>query len=102
MIQSQTKGDEMIEVNEYFHGNVKSLGPETLGQRFTVGVILPGFYEFSTGLKELMEVTHGAIEVEYAGHDITTYCKGESFSVPENTAFTARALEVSSYICYYG
>ncbi|MBN1620394.1 pyrimidine/purine nucleoside phosphorylase [candidate division WOR-3 bacterium] len=92
----------MIDMNEYFDGKVKSLGPKIQGQKFTVGVIMPGSFEFGTGVKELMDVTHGWLEVEYEGHPTKKYSKGQSFSVPAETKFKVRAEEPASYVCYYG
>ena len=43
----------MLQVNEYFSGNVKSIGFDNADQRATVGVMAPGEYEFGTGAPEL-------------------------------------------------
>ena len=32
----------MIKLNEYFNGNIKSLGARIEGQEFTAGIVLPG------------------------------------------------------------
>ncbi|MEI6171044.1 MAG: pyrimidine/purine nucleoside phosphorylase, partial [bacterium] len=37
-----------FKVNEYFHGNVTSIGFEGENGRATIGVMSPGAYEFST------------------------------------------------------
>ena len=49
----------MISVNEYFGGNVKSLGYATENGKSTVGVMNEGEYEFSTGSAETMTVIQG-------------------------------------------
>ncbi|MBN1150580.1 pyrimidine/purine nucleoside phosphorylase [candidate division WOR-3 bacterium] len=92
----------MIKVNEYFEGMVKSLGPETQEKKFTLGVIMPGSYEFTTGVKELMEIVQGSLEIHFEGHPAKEYPKGQNFTVPENTKFTVKAEKPTAYICYYG
>ena len=42
----------MIEVNEYFDGNVKSFAVNSDAGKKTVGVMKPGEYEFDTQTKE--------------------------------------------------
>ena len=54
----------MLQVNEYFSGNVKSIGFDLADQRATVGVMAPGEYEFGTGAPELMVVIRGALTVQ--------------------------------------
>ena len=52
------------EANVYFDGQVSS---RTIifadGTKKTLGVMLPGDYEFGTEVKELMEITSGELEV---------------------------------------
>lgn len=38
----------MLKVNEYFDGNVKSIGFEQKGDKATVGVMEAGHYQFNT------------------------------------------------------
>jgi uncharacterized protein YaiE (UPF0345 family) len=57
----------MISVNEYFGGNVKSLGYATVNVKSTVGVINEGEYEFSTESAETMTVIQGKMEVKIQG-----------------------------------
>lgn len=57
----------MLQVNEYFSGNVKSIGFDNADQRATVGVMAPGEYEFGTGAPELMVVIRGALTVLLPG-----------------------------------
>lgn len=92
----------MININEYFDGKVKSLAPDGVKKKFTVGVIMPGEFEFGTGVKELMEITHGCLEVTYNGHPSKKYSKGQNFGVPAETKFKVKAEEATSYVCYYG
>lgn len=46
----------MLKVNEYFDGNVKSIGFEQNGEQSTVGVMAAGEYLFNTGAPERMTV----------------------------------------------
>ena len=56
------------EANVYFDGQVTS---RTIifadGTRKTLGVMLPGDYEFGTEVKELMEITSGELDVLLPG-----------------------------------
>ena len=53
----------MLETNEYFDGNVKSIGFKTATLPATVGVMEMGEYEFGTSQKETMTVVSGALTV---------------------------------------
>jgi purine/pyrimidine-nucleoside phosphorylase len=89
--------------NVYFHGNVTS---RTIifadGSKKTLGIMLPGEYEFNTGEKELMEIISGEMEVllpgENAWRNITG---GQSFEVPANAKFKLRVKTLSDYCCSF-
>ena len=54
--------------NVYFDGKVTSrtiIFPN--GERKTLGIMLPGEYEFSTGDKEIMEILGGSMDVKLPG-----------------------------------
>jgi uncharacterized protein YaiE (UPF0345 family) len=71
----------MIKINEYFDGKVKSMAINNNDGRATVGVMLPGQYEFGTSTEEKMEV----IEAKCTFPSRTrkkTYSKGQFFIVP--------------------
>lgn len=92
----------MISVNEYFGGNVKSLGYTTENGKSTVGVMNEGEYEFSTGSAETMTVIQGKMEVKIQGEeDINVYEDGESFDVPANSTFWVNVPFQTSYLCEY-
>ncbi len=91
----------MIKVSEYFEGRVKSLGQELKGQKFTVGIMEPGEYTFSTGNPELMEVIYGTMEARLPDGSSQIYRKGESFNVPGSSQFAVKVSDPVSYICYY-
>lgn len=92
----------MIKLNEYFSGNVKSLGYETAEGKATVGVMAPGDYEFTTGSAEIMTVIEGSLVVLLPGKkDWETYSKGQSFSVQGNSSFQLKVAATTSYLCQF-
>lgn len=91
----------MIIVNEYFDGAVKSLGYENNGNS-TVGVINAGAYEFSTSSHETMTVVEGAMEVLLAGQtEWATFVAGEKFELAANSSFKVKVVTQVSYLCKY-
>jgi uncharacterized protein YaiE (UPF0345 family) len=92
----------MFDVNEYFGGNVKSIGFKTGEGPATVGVMAPGEYEFGTAKKELMTVTSGKLTVKLPGsQEWKKFNPNDTFAVDANQKFQVRADEESSYICLY-
>lgn len=89
--------------NVYFDGKVTS---RTIifenGEKKTLGIMLPGEYEFGTAAKELMEVLGGSLDVKLPGSDnFVTYKEGEAFEVPANSKFQLVVKEVADYCCSY-
>lgn len=89
--------------NVYFDGKVTS---RTVlfedGTKKTLGIILPGQYEFGTADKEQMEVLAGKLEVQFPGsYDWVLYEEGQTFEVPANSSFKVAAKEISDYCCSY-
>ena len=89
--------------NVYFGGKVTS---RTVlfedGSKKTLGIMLPGEYEFSTGDKELMEIMSGDLEVLIIGQTAwKTFRGGESFEVPANSKFNVKVREVTDYCCSF-
>lgn len=89
--------------NVYFDGKVTS---RTIvfedGERKTLGIMLPGEYEFGTAAKEIMEVLGGSLDVKLPGSDsFITYKEGEAFEVPANSKFQLIVKEVADYCCSY-
>lgn len=89
--------------NVYFDGKVTS---RTVifesGEKKTLGIMLPGEYEFGTGVKEVMEVLGGALDVKLPGsNEFVTYKDGEKFEVPANSNFELVVNEVADYCCSY-
>jgi len=91
-----------MNVNEYFNGNVKSIGFENSEGRITSGVMAVGEYEFGTSEHELMKVTSGAIHAQLPGSDsFKTFKAGQHFEIEANQKFQVRIEEPTSYLCVY-
>lgn len=89
--------------NIYFDGKVTS---RTVifadGSRKTLGVMLPGEYEFNTDAKELMEIMSGDLDVLLPGaNGWQTVGGGESFEVPANSKFELKVTKITDYCCSF-
>ena len=89
--------------NVYFDGKVTS---RTIlfsdGARKTLGVMLPGEYEFNTSEKEIMEILAGDLDVLLPGaNEWKTVKGGETFEVPARSTFRVRVRELTDYCCSY-
>ena len=91
------------EANIYFDGKVTS---RTIifadGSKKTLGVMLPGSYEFNTAEKELMEIFSGTLEVLLPGCEKWQSVKGgEQFTVPAQSKFSLKIATVMDYCCSF-
>ncbi|MHC3995424.1 pyrimidine/purine nucleoside phosphorylase [Thiomicrolovo sp. ZZH C-3] len=91
------------EANVYFGGNVTS---RTLtlpdGSVLTLGIMLPGEYEFGTGKPELMEIYEGELDILLPGESAwQTIHGGQSFNVGGDTKFQVRVKSITDYCCTY-
>ncbi|GAA6168265.1 pyrimidine/purine nucleoside phosphorylase [Sessilibacter corallicola] len=89
--------------NVYFDGKVtsRSLTLED-GSVQSLGIMLPGEYEFGTDAKEIMEILSGELEVLLPGEDEWRSIKGgESFEVPGSSKFQLKIHSVTDYCCSY-
>ena len=91
------------EANVYYDGKVTS---RTVlfsdGTKKTLGIMLPGDYEFGTEKKELMEILAGDLEILLPGDEAWKPVKGgESFHVPANARFGLKIRSVTDYCCSY-
>ncbi|MCY6354449.1 pyrimidine/purine nucleoside phosphorylase [Clostridium sp. ZS2-4] len=89
--------------NIYFDGKVTS---RTVifqdGERKTLGIMMPGEYEFGTEKKELMEIVAGTLEVKLPGsNDWILIREGETFEVAANSKFQLNVKELTDYCCSY-
>lgn len=92
----------MIKVNEYFDGRVKSMGIGVTEGKATVGVMVPGEYEFGTSTEERMVVIEGKMNVKLPGKENwETFGPGQEFHVPAQVKFAVSIKTDTAYICYY-
>ena len=102
-MEKPTNVDVVKKANVYYDGKVTS---RTVflqdGSRVTLGVILPGRYEFGTGVAEHMEILAGALGALLPGNEAwTTYEAGQAFDIPANSRFQVEAVQVADYLCAY-
>jgi uncharacterized protein YaiE (UPF0345 family) len=89
--------------NVYFDGKVTS---RTVifadGSKKTLGIMLPGQYEFGTDVEEIMEITAGDLRVQLPGSAqwLTIEGSGE-FTVPAHAKFKLDVRGVTDYCCSY-
>jgi uncharacterized protein YaiE (UPF0345 family) len=92
----------MISVNEYFDGNVKSMGYKTATGTSTLGVMNPGSYEFGTSQQETMRVIEGEMTVKLPNAtDWKTFKAGEAYEIDANKKFQVKVSVQTSYLCQY-
>ncbi|MBF0573856.1 MAG: pyrimidine/purine nucleoside phosphorylase [Desulfamplus sp.] len=101
---TEFKGVTIIKkANIYFNGTVTSRSvvfPD--GSRKTLGIMLPGDYEFNTDCKEIMEIIAGELDVSLTGDEgWKTFKDGDSFEVPAQSKFGLRVRKVTDYCCSY-
>ena len=91
------------EANVYFNGGVTSrtvVFPD--GTKKTLGIILPGEYEFTTAAPEIMEFMAGELDYRIGEADEWKKLGGTgSFQVPANTKFTMRVKTLADYCCSF-
>ena len=89
--------------NVYFEGKVTSRTVVFAdGSKKTLGIMLPGEYDFGTDAAEVMEILAGTMEVLLPGEtQWQTYTGGTSFHVSANSRFKLQVLAVSDYCCSY-
>ena len=89
--------------NIYFKGNVISRNIFLKdGSRKTLGVMLPGKYEFNTEARELMEIMSGKLNLKLQNDEewkLINY--GMEFNIPKNSSFKVEVLELVNYTCSY-
>lgn len=91
------------QANVYFDGKVTSREVRFAdGSRKTLGIMMPGDYEFGTEQAELMEILAGDLEVRLPGQsDWQQIVGGQAFNVPANAAFSLRIKQLTDYCCSY-
>ncbi|MCM3628831.1 hypothetical protein SAMN05216378_3079 [Paenibacillus catalpae] len=91
------------EANVYFDGKVTSRAVLFAdGTKKTLGIMLPGDYEFGTDCIEIMEILAGDLKVQLPGETEWLHIQGKGeFTVPANTKFKLQVAAVSDYCCSY-
>ncbi|MCE5312931.1 MAG: pyrimidine/purine nucleoside phosphorylase [Nitrospiraceae bacterium] len=89
--------------NVFFNGNVTS---RTIiladGSKKTLGIMLPGEYEFNTAGPEIMEIISGELDLLLDGETEWRPVKGgESFNVPGNSKFRMKVKSLTDYCCSF-
>ncbi len=93
----------VTKANVYFDGKVTSRTVQFAdGTKKTLGVMLPGEYEFGTDVKEIMEIQAGELNVLLPGDSEWIAINGTgTFTVPANAKFKLDVKTVTDYICSY-
>lgn len=91
------------QANVYFDGKVIS---RTVlfsdGTKKTLGVVLPGEYEFSTSQGELMQITSGCLwALLPESREWQAFEAGTEFSLAANVSFKIKSDGISEYCCSY-
>ena len=94
----------VMKANVYFDGKVTS---RTVlfadGSKKTLGIMLPGGYEFGTADREVMEILAGNLEVLLPGaKQWKTFKAGDVFEVAGRAKFSLKVKDVTDYCCSYG
>ena len=89
--------------NIYYDGKVTS---RTVffanGSKKTLGIMLPGEYEFATTKKEIMEILAGELRYRLPGESQWNAINGEGvFEVPANSKFQLEIKTPTDYCCSY-
>ena len=91
------------EASIYFDGKVTS---RTFlfadGSRKTLGIMMPGEYQFNTDEKEIMEIISGELDVLVADSEGWKVIKGgDVFEVPARSQFSLNVKSLTDYCCSY-
>ncbi|EMJ96383.1 pyrimidine/purine nucleoside phosphorylase [Leptospira alstonii] len=89
--------------NVYYDGKVTSRSILFAdGSKKTLGILMPGQYDFGTDEKEIMEILDGDLLVKLPGQEIWKEIKGgQSFEVPAKSRFQMDVKKISDYCCSY-
>lgn len=89
--------------NVYFEGNVTSRTVKfDDGSTKTLGIMLPGEYDFGTDAAEVMEILSGSLDVRLPdADDWQSITGGQSFEVPASSRFQVNIKTVVDYCCSY-
>jgi len=92
----------MLTVNEYFNGTVKSISFQGENLPASVGVMVPGEYEFDTSKDETMTVISGELVVKLPdSEEWQSFKSGTYFKVAANKIFHLKVKQDTAYLCTY-
>lgn len=91
------------EANVYFDGKVTSRAVTFEdGTVKTLGIMLPGDYEFGTAKAETMEIMAGELETLLPGNtEWLTVSAGGTFDIPADSKFSLKVKALVDYCCSY-
>jgi uncharacterized protein YaiE (UPF0345 family) len=91
------------QANVYFDGKVTSRSVIFEdGSQKSLGILLPGEYEFNTEDKKIMEIISGNLEVLLNdSEEWKTIKDGETFEIPAKSKFSLKVKTLSDYCCSY-
>jgi len=88
--------------NILYEGQVTSRAIEFAdGTKKTLGVMLPGEYDFTTIHEEILDVQSGELEVLLPAQDWKKIVAPQSFVVPANSKFKLKVVSLVDYCCSF-
>ncbi|MGB5918091.1 pyrimidine/purine nucleoside phosphorylase [Arcobacter sp.] len=88
--------------NILYEGHVTSRAIEFEdGSKKTLGVMLPGEYDFTTIHEELIDIESGELEVLLPAQDWKKIVAPQSFKVPANSKFKLKVVSLVDYCCSF-
>jgi uncharacterized protein YaiE (UPF0345 family) len=88
--------------NIFYDGHVTSRSLEFEdGSRKSLGIMLPGEYEFNTIHEEIMDIQAGELEVMLPAEDWKKIVAPQTFMVPPNSKFKLRVHSLVDYCCSF-
>ena len=93
----------IAKANIYFDGKVTSRTFFTAqGERKTLGIFLPGDYEFATAAEELMQILAGTVDILLPGEmEFHRFGADSQFTVAANSSFKLKVQTVTDYCCSF-
>ena len=89
--------------NVYFDGKVTSRSVLFAdGSKKTLGIMLPGEYEFNTEAKEIIDILRGKLDVLLPqSNEWRPFKQGDTFEVPANSKFKLNVKTLTDYCCSF-
>ena len=89
--------------NVYFDGHVTSRSVLFAdGSKKTLGIMLPGEYEFNTDTREIIDILSGELDVLLPqNQEWKPFKQGDTFEVPANARFRLKVKTLTDYCCSF-